>query len=135
MIKQLSHMTIYVLDLDKARDFDVDKLGFEVRMDAEMDGFRWLTVGPIDQLDVEFPLIVPGAPMMSDDAAEALRGLIAQGAMGTGVFRTDDCQATYSELSARGVTFLQAPEQRPYGLEATFRDDSGNWFSLTQPAT
>ncbi len=38
----------------------------------------------------------------------------------------------FEELSAKGVAFLQEPAERPYGIEALFRDDSGNWFSLTQ---
>ncbi len=49
------------------------------------------------------------------------------------MFQTPDCRATYEALVAKGVTFLQEPHERPYGIEALFRDDSGNWFSLTQP--
>jgi predicted enzyme related to lactoylglutathione lyase len=70
--------------------------------------------------------------MFSAEDAELLRGLVAKGAMGAGVIETDDCRATYEQLKARGVTFLQEPAERPYGIEALFRDDSGNWFSLTQ---
>ena len=66
--------------------------------------------------------------------AEQIRALVAKGAMGSGVMATDDCQKTYEELSARGVVFLQEPAERPYGTEAVFRDDSGNWFSLSQRA-
>ena len=65
--------------------------------------------------------------------ADAVRALVAKGSLGGGVFETADCQKTYEELSAKGVTFLQDPAERPYGIEALFRDDSGNWFSLTQP--
>jgi predicted enzyme related to lactoylglutathione lyase len=54
--------------------------------------------------------------------------------MSGGVFQTDDCRGTFEELTAKGVTFLQEPAERPYGVEALFRDNSGNWFSLTQPA-
>jgi hypothetical protein len=32
----------------------------------------------------------------------------------------------------RGVEFTQPPAERPYGIEAILRDDSGNWFSFTQ---
>jgi predicted enzyme related to lactoylglutathione lyase len=70
--------------------------------------------------------------MGHDDAtAEQIRALVAKGAMGPEVMDTDDVQKTYEELSARGVVFTQEPASRPYGLEAIFRDDSGNWFSLT----
>lgn len=133
MIERLSHATIYVFDQDEAKAFYVDKLGFEVRADETIDGFRWLTVGPKGQPDLEMPLLVPGPPMFDEVTASQLGEIIAKGGMGTGVFRCDDCQATYEELSAKGVEFLQEPAERPYGIEATFRDNSGNWFSLTQP--
>ena len=58
---------------------------------------------------------------------------MAKGAIGGGVFETSDVRKDFEELSAKGVTFLQEPAERPYGTEALFRDDSGNWFSLTQP--
>jgi predicted enzyme related to lactoylglutathione lyase len=71
--------------------------------------------------------------MFSPEDAEAVRALVAKGSLRGGVFETADCQKTFEELSAKGVTFLQEPAERPYGIEALFRDDSGNWFSLTQP--
>ncbi len=45
---------------------------------------------------------------------------------------TDDCQASYERLSARGVEFHEAPEERPYGIDSGFRDPSGNSIRLTQ---
>ena len=138
----LSHACFYVLDQDRAKEFYTEKLGFEVRNDVTMgdefegagQGFRWLTVGPADQPDLE---IILADPRMGNDAesAEQIRALVAKGAMGTGVMATDDVQKTYEELSARGVVFTQEPASRPYGVEAIFRDDSGNWFSLTQHET
>src|SRR4029453_15711240 len=77
-------------------------------------------------------LLVPGLPMMDEESAEQVKALVAKGALGAGAFETDDCRATYDELSARGVTFLSEPTERFYGIEATFRDNSGNWFSMTQ---
>ena len=133
MIQKLSHASIYVLDQDTAYDFYVNKLGLEVRTDARMDnGFRWLTVGPVDQKDLEFILFEPGPPMHDEETGAQIRALVAKGAIGGGVWETDDCRATFDELSGRGVVFLQEPADRPYGIEAVFRDDSGNWFSLTQ---
>jgi predicted enzyme related to lactoylglutathione lyase len=131
----LSHAHLWVLDRDEAKAFYTEKLGFEVRQDVTMDDFRWLTVGPKDQLDVEIVLNEPGPPMMDDDSAAQIRALVQKGAMSGGVFGTDDCRATFAELSDRGVTFLQEPAERPYGIEAVLRDDSGNWFSLTEPTT
>lgn len=138
MISKLSHVTIYVLDQESAKDFYTNKLGFEVRTDITMgeefegsgQGFRWLTVAPPGE-DVEY-ILADCAMGHSPENAGALRELVAKGAVGPGVFATDDCHKAYRELSERGVTFLAEPAERPYGIEAVFRDDSGNWFSLTQ---
>jgi catechol 2,3-dioxygenase-like lactoylglutathione lyase family enzyme len=132
MIKALSHASVYVLDQDSAKEFYTEKLGFEVRDDLRVGDFRWLTVGPVDQPDVRFILMKPGPPQFDPETEAQVRALIAKGALGAGVWATDDCRKTYRELSARGVTFLQEPAERPYGIEAVFRDDSGNWFSLTE---
>jgi catechol 2,3-dioxygenase-like lactoylglutathione lyase family enzyme len=132
MIKGLSHATVWVLDQDEAKQFYTEKLGFEVRDDVSMDGFRWLTVGLKDQPDVRLVLTRPGPPMMSEEDGARVRELLAKGLMAGGVLATTDCRATYRELRARGVEFVQEPAERPYGIEAVFRDNSGNWFSLTQ---
>ena len=132
MIRKLNHATVFVLDQDRAKQFYTESLGFEVRNDSELDGFRWLTVGPKDQPDLAILLAYPSPPMFSEEDAATVRALVAKGSLGGGVFDTDDCQATFEELKTKGVTFLQEPADRPYGVEALFRDDSGNWFSLTQ---
>ena len=133
MIQTLSHMTIYVLDQEAARTFYVDKLGFEVRTDMTMGSFRWLTVGPKAQPKLELVLMPIGeTPMMNAETAATLRALVAKGAIGCGVFETDDCKATYDDLVKKGVEFAGPPAQRPYGLEAMMKDDSGNWFSVVQ---
>lgn len=133
MIARLSHATFYVLDQDAALDFYTKQLGFEVRTDAKMEGFRWLTVGPKSQPDLEIVLmpIQPGF-MMDEATCDMLRKLLAKGVLGGGVFNTNDCKKTHAELSAKGVEFLSSPEEKPYGIEAIFKDNSGNWFSLTQ---
>ena len=132
MITRLTHSTVWVLDQDAALDFYTRVLGFEVRTDATMDTFRWLTVGPPEQPDFEMILALPGPPMLDPESAEHIRAMVAKGALGAGVFATDDCQASYEALKARGVAFLTAPTERQDGIEATFRDNSGNWFSLMQ---
>jgi catechol 2,3-dioxygenase-like lactoylglutathione lyase family enzyme len=132
MISGLSHTTIWVLDQDEALDFYTKKLGFEVNTDATMDDFRWLTVSPPGQPEHELILLVPGPPMMDEEAAEQVKALVAKGVLGPGAFETDDCRDTYKELSERGVNFLSEPTERFYGIEATFRDNSGNWFSMTE---
>lgn len=135
MIKKMSHTTIYVNNQDQAYDFYVNKLGFEVRTDAKMEGgFRWLTVGPKNQPELEIVLMEPKPGFMFDEeTVKQLRALIEKGVLGAGVFDTDDCRATYEELKRRGVEFLSPPEEKFYGIEAIMKDSSGNWFSLTQP--
>ena len=133
MIQKLSHTTIHVFDQEQALDFYANKLGFEVRMDMTIEsGFRWLTVGPKSQPDLELVLFAVKPGMFDEAAAGHLRALLEQGALGVGVFDTNDCRATYAELSAKGVDFISPPQEQPYGIEATFRDNSGNMFSLTQ---
>lgn len=134
MITKLSHYSIYVLDQDQAYDFYVNKLGFVVVTDAKMDnGFRWLTVRPKEQDDTEIILMpVKEGFMFDKESAQQLRDLIQKGKLGSGVFQTNDCHATYTELKAKGVEFKSEPKEQFYGIEAIFRDNSGNWFSLTQ---
>jgi catechol 2,3-dioxygenase-like lactoylglutathione lyase family enzyme len=135
MIQRLSHTTLFVADQDEAKDFYVNKLGFEVRMDNSMGGdFRWLTVGPKGQPDFQI-ILMKLAPFgrMSAENAETMKNLIKAGMVAAGVFETADCRQTYTELSARGVKFPSPPEEKFYGIEAVFEDPSGNRFSLTQP--
>ena len=132
MIRKLSHTTIYVLDQDRAKAFYTEKLGFEVRQDVRMEGFRWLTVAPKGQDDLEIVLMPAGGGMTGEENTSKLRALVEAGVLGAGVFATADCRATYEQLKQKGVEFKQPPTERPYGIEAMFRDDSGNWFSLTE---
>jgi predicted enzyme related to lactoylglutathione lyase len=133
MIQRQSHASVYVLDQDRAKAFYTEKLGFDVRADVTMGDFRWLTVGPKGQPDHELVLMPIRASQMMDEATAAtIRDLVSRGVMSTGVFETADCHKTYEELKARGVEFLCPPTERPYGIEAMVKDDSGNWFSLTQ---
>ena len=134
MIKRLSHVTLFVLDQNESLDFYTKKLGFQVRTDVTMDAFRWLTLGPKDQPDLEIVLMPIVSGHMWDDATCAkVKELVTKGALGGGVFDTDDCRKTYAELKAKGVEFVSEPEEKPYGIEAVFKDNSGYWFSLTQP--
>jgi len=132
VIQRLSHVTIYVDDQDVAFDFYVNKLGFEVRTDNRMEGFRWLTVGPKGQPDLEIVLMPLGNPMMKPEVAGMLKTLVKEGALGAGVMETGDVQKTYDDLVAKGVEFTQPPTDRFYGIEALMKDPFGNWFSVTQ---
>jgi predicted enzyme related to lactoylglutathione lyase len=127
---------LWVHDQDEALDFYTKKVGLEVRTDAtlpELGNFRWLVVGPVGQPDVGIVLMaIPGPPVMDEQTADEVRHLMAKGFAGTVFLATDDCQASYEELKARGVEFTEAPEERPYGIDSGFRDPSGNAIRLTQ---
>ena len=132
----IANAQLWVHDQDEALAFYTDKLGMEVRSDVtlpEMGDFRWLTVGPPGQDDVAIVLMaIPGAPVMDDETAAEVRSLVAKGFAGTVFLTTDDCHASYEELKRRGVEFVEAPEDRPYGIDSGFRDPSGNHLRLTQ---
>ncbi len=134
MVTKLSHTSFYVLDQDKAYDFYVNKLGFKVHTDVKMDnGFRWLTLTPPDQPDLQVVLIpVNNNPMMKDDVRNAFKTLLEQGQMGGGVLQTPDCRATYEEMKAKGINVTE-PKEQFYGLECIVTDGCGNWFSMTEP--
>jgi catechol 2,3-dioxygenase-like lactoylglutathione lyase family enzyme len=134
MITNISLFTLYVTDQDAAKKFYVDVLGFEERADVQLgDGFRWLTVGHPSQPDLEVTMMLPGPPL-DEGVAGAVRRALANGTMGGFGLRVDDCGKTYEELSAKGVEFVQPPSERPYGVEAVMRDNSGNWLVLVEPS-
>jgi predicted enzyme related to lactoylglutathione lyase len=133
---RIGSMQLWVHDQDEALAFWTQKVGLETRSDVtlpEMGDFRWLTVGPAGQPDIEITLMaIPGPPVMDPQTAEQVSGLMAKGFAGTVFLTTDDCQASYEELKARGVEFTEEPEERPYGVDSGFRDPSGNSIRLTQ---
>ena len=137
MLKQLTHTQVWVHDQDEALAFYTDKLGMELREDVtvpELGNFRWLSVGVPGQ-DVSITLMeVPGPPVFEEETRELIRSLLARGAAGGLFFSTDDCRASFEELKSRGVEFLQEPTEQPYGIDAGFRDPSGNHFRMVTPA-
>jgi catechol 2,3-dioxygenase-like lactoylglutathione lyase family enzyme len=134
VITRMSIVTVWVLDQDEAREFYTEKLGFVAHTDAQADEFRWLTVCPPEQPELQLTLCVPGPPMVDAETAAQIKGLIAKGAISGGVMATKDCRRTYEELTARGVEFVQGPDERFYGVDAAFRDNSGNLWRLVQAA-
>jgi uncharacterized glyoxalase superfamily protein PhnB len=133
---RIANAQLWVHDQDEALAFYTEKVGMEVRADVtlpEMGDFRWLTVGPPGQEDFAIVLMaIPGPPVMDAESHEQVETLMAKGFAGTVFLATDDCQASYEELSARGVEFSEPPEERPYGIDSGFRDPSGNSLRLTQ---
>jgi catechol 2,3-dioxygenase-like lactoylglutathione lyase family enzyme len=136
MVTKLSHASLFVTDQDKAFDFYVNKLGFKVNTDVKMEnGFRWLTLNPPEQPDLEIAILLPLHEGMHYDEGvrDAFKVLLENNALGAGVLHTPDCRATYEELKAKGVEFKSEPKEQFYGIEAIVLDGCGNWFSMTQP--
>lgn len=132
MITKLSHTTIFVIDQESAYDFYTNKLGFNVVDDIPIGtDARWLTVSPPEQPDLRinlFPITV--GKMFPKETAQVMIDLVKNGKFGSGVFECEDVFATYEELRKKGVEFVKPPKKEFYGIEAQFKDDSGNWFSL-----
>ena len=133
MITNISLTTVYCLDQDAARDSYVDVLGFVPNTDAMMgEGMRWVTINHPNQPELEVTLMTPGPPLDAE-AADFVRRQLEMGKMGGLGLRVDDCRKAHLELTQKGVTFLQEPADRPYGVEAVIRDNSGNWLVLVEP--
>lgn len=133
MITGVTFVTVWVLDQDAAKEFYTKKLGFDLTTDFQLEnGMRWLTVKAPGSDSQEFLLLDPAHSMLDAESAAQVRALVAKGALSPGVMATTDCRADYETLAERGVEFIQPPADRPYGIEAVLRDDSGNWFSFTQ---
>jgi predicted enzyme related to lactoylglutathione lyase len=135
MLKRLTNAQVWVHDQDEALAFYTEKLGMEVRDDVtvpEMGNFRWLTVGVPGQ-DVSITLMaIPGPPVFDEQTRDQITALMAKGAAGGLFFSTDNCRTTYEELKNRGVEFAQEPTEQPYGIDAGFRDPSGNHFRMVE---
>ena len=135
---KISSAQLWVHDQEVALKYWTEKVGLEVREDVtlpELGSFRWLTVGPRGQDDVSIVLMaVPGAPIMDEATRKQVLDVVAKGFAGTVFLTTEDCQATYEELTARGVEFTEPPHQMPYGIDSGFRDPSGNSVRVTQLA-
>ncbi len=135
MLDRLTTVNVWVTDQDEALAFYTEKLGMEVRDDVtvpELGNFRWLTVAPPKSEVALVLMTVPGPPMFDQETSDQLRSLLAKGAAGGLFFATDDCRGTYEELKAKGVEFSQEPTEQPYGLDAGFRDSSGNSMRMIQ---
>ena len=132
MFTNVSILSLWVSDQDAARDFYVDKLGFEAGADVRLGDYRWLTVRHPNQPELEINLTVVGPPL-DQELQDAIRRALAKGSMPGFGLSTDDCRKTYETLVAKGVEFIQPPAERPYGVEALARDNSGNWLVIVEP--
>jgi catechol 2,3-dioxygenase-like lactoylglutathione lyase family enzyme len=106
---------VWVNDQEEALAFYTDKLGMEVRADVTIVLMK-----------------VPGPPVFDADTAQAIRDLTAKGAASAIFLTTDEVYAEVEAMKARGVELVDEPQERPYGIDCSFRDPSGNHFRLTQ---
>lgn len=133
MISNISLTTVWVKDIDESKAFYIDKLGFEARDDVRLgDDFRWCTIGHPSQPELDVHLSTPGPPL-SPDYVDALHRALDDGGTFAVGLRVEDCRATIAALEANGVEVLNQPEDRPYGVEALIRDNTGNWLVLVEP--
>jgi catechol 2,3-dioxygenase-like lactoylglutathione lyase family enzyme len=136
MLKSLTNVNVWVHDQEEALAWYTEKLGMELREDVtvpEMGNFRWLTVGVPGQPDVALALLaVPGPPVFDEETRDQIRALVAKGAAGGLFFSVEDCRSTFEELKKKGVEFQQEPTEQPYGIDAGFRDPSGNQLRMAE---
>ncbi|HEU4515609.1 MAG TPA: VOC family protein [Nocardioidaceae bacterium] len=132
MISNISLVSVWVTDIDASLAFYTGVLGFEPKDDLTFGAdFRWCTVVHPSQPELQVHLTTPGPPL-SEDLVAAMQRAQAQGGLPGLGLAVEDCHKTFEELSAKGVEFLQEPTERPYGVEALMRDNSGNWMVLVE---
>ncbi|MGW6443526.1 VOC family protein [Lentzea sp. NPDC055074] len=129
---KLSHTFLFVHDQDIALKFYRDVVGLEVRTDVTIeDGYRWLTVGPAEQPDVEIGLSLIGPPVPPTDH-EALHALLAKGSLMGMIFELGDVDAKFEQVRAAGAEVMQEPIDQFYGVrDCAFRDPSGNMIRFS----
>jgi len=133
MITNGSLVSVWVKDIDESVAFCTDVLGFEPG-----DDITWVRTSAgarsstPSSPELHLHLTTPSRPL-SDDLIAAMRRAQDEGGLPGVGLHVDDCRATCEELRAKGPEFLQEPEERPYGVEALMRDNSGNWMVLVEP--
>ncbi|WP_300016392.1 VOC family protein [Pseudonocardia sp.] len=133
MITGVSIASVFVKDIDASKAFYIDVLGFVENADITLgDGYRWCAVNHPNQPELMVSLAVPGPPY-SPEMTGAINRALDEGTMHGLGFNVDDCRKTCEDLRAKGVEFVQEPQERPYGVEAVARDNSGNWMVLVEP--
>jgi catechol 2,3-dioxygenase-like lactoylglutathione lyase family enzyme len=122
---------VYVRDQDEAIAF-YEKLGFRVHTDVKNGNYRWLTVQHPEQPSFQLGLFAPGPPVLDEATAQAVRAVLAKGAMPPLVLTVNDCRAMCEQIRAKGVEITQEPVDRYGTVDAGFRDPSGNGWKMIQ---
>lgn len=123
-------------DAEESLRFYRDVLGWELRKDVGYQQMRWLTVGPANQPDTSIVLTPPAVdPGINDDERRTILELMAKGSFGGVVLATQNVDAAFAEIEARGADVVQEPIDQPYGIrDCAFRDPAGNMIRLQQVA-
>ena len=133
MITNVSLVSLWVTDISESLAFYTEVLGFRAKDDIMLgEDFRWCTIVHPEQPELQIHLTTPSKPL-SDDLIAAMQRAQAEGGLPGIGLNVDDCRKTADELREQGVQFIQEPEERPYGVEAVIRDNSGNWMVLVEP--
>jgi len=121
-------------DPDATLAFYRDTLGFEVRNDVGYQGMHWITVGPAGQPDTSIVLFPPAAtPGITEDEQRTIAEMMAKGTFASINLSTDDLDATFERLQARGAEVVQEPTEQPYGVrDCAFRDPAGNLIRINE---
>src|ERR687892_41254 len=120
--------SIYVDDQEKALRFYTDVLGFVKKTDVGQGPFRWLTVASPEQPDgTELQLALNDNP-----AAKAYQQAMFQQSQPAAMFFTDDVQADYERMKARGAEFTMPPTDVTASTIAMLNDTCGNLIQITQ---
>jgi catechol 2,3-dioxygenase-like lactoylglutathione lyase family enzyme len=128
----LSHCFVTVHDPDLALAFYRDVLGLELRNDVAAEGFRWLTLSPPTQPDIEIVLVEPHAGHSQEDG-DALLALLTKGSLNGINFRTPDLDGTFEKVRASGAEVMQEPMKQFWGVrDCAFRDPSGSMVRITE---
>ncbi|MDR2320515.1 VOC family protein [Microbacterium sp. NPDC089698] len=123
-------------DAEESLRFYRDVLGWELRKDVGYQQMRWLTVGPANQPDTSIVLTPPAVdPGINDEERRTILELMAKGSFGGVVLATENVDAAFAEIEARGADVVQEPIDQPYGIrDCAFRDPAGNMIRLQQVA-
>ena len=120
--------SVYVDDQDKALRFYTEVLGFVKKGDFSQGPFRWLTVASAEEPDgTELQLALNDNP-----AAKAYQQAMFQKGQPAAMFFTDDVQADYERMKARGAEFTMPPTDVTASTIAMLKDTCGNLIQLTQ---
>ena len=121
VITGIASASVFVKDQQESLNFWVEKVGFEVICDLQLESnFRWVEIAPRSS-DSSINLY-PKSLISKKD-------LLPMPAL---VFRTNDIQSTFKDLKARGVTFSRNPLKSILGIHAMFKDVDGNEFLILE---